>query len=190
MPKETEVQAEIDRMYEDESATDELNDEEATLLLEWGEASLNRLVFTDSINAEEYGTNLRQLIKRVNRFVGKRTYEDEETQARALTEMLEWIAKNGFSVDEAQVKAVIPDDVTDMMGTLEGILSLLAPPTPLLSQPQPLPPASPLPLPPLPLSSKGKEEDPLSKLVNTLDDWLKPKQDTQNDSPTDKQEEE
>lgn len=202
MANEAEVQEQISRLYEDESLTDELNDEEATLLLEWGEASLNRLMFTDSIDPDAFGTSLRHMLRRINRYVGKRSYEDEIGEADAMADMLAWLEKNGFNVTEAQLRATMPDDVGDMMGTLQAILSLLPPPTPPMSKPAPLPPASPLPLPPLPLVAKDdalpplpddapqSAPSPLSKLIGGLHDWLQSNADSDPKDPSDDPEKE
>jgi hypothetical protein len=201
MAKEAEVQEQISRLYEDESLTDELNDEEATLLLEWGEASLNRLMFTDSIDPDAFGTSLRHMLRRINRYVGKRSYEDEVGEAEAMADMLAWLEKNGFSVTEAQLRAGFPDDPADMMGTLQAILSLLPPPTPPMSKPAPLPPASPLPLPPLPIATEDETplppadppagtSNPLSKLIGDIQDWLQSNADSDTQDPSDNPEKE
>lgn len=119
----TDQATEIERLYEDESLTDELDDDSAQPLLAWAEGKIGTLEEDDTL--ETRAKAIRQLIKRVNRLVGKRSYEADETIEALLQELVSFAVENGYSLDSAQVSAQLPADSADMVGGVHAILALL-----------------------------------------------------------------
>jgi hypothetical protein len=73
------LQTEIERLYETESLTDELMDDEANALLQWGEAQVRWLADQDN-DFEAACQELRRLMGRINTFVGLRDSHSPEEQ--------------------------------------------------------------------------------------------------------------
>ncbi|MEM6283663.1 MAG: hypothetical protein AAF787_15835 [Chloroflexota bacterium] len=73
----------VERIYEDESLTDEMMDDEAKVLLRWGENAVFELD-SDEPDDETFDNRfkqMRKLMKRVNKFIGQRSsISDEEAQ--------------------------------------------------------------------------------------------------------------
>ncbi len=97
------IESVMARLYEDESLTTDLNDEEAQQLLQWAEAQLRQMVQTQTDEAafdEIFGV-LRQFIKRVNRVVGQRaTLTPEE-----ISEQLHKLAESARTLNAGAIPA-------------------------------------------------------------------------------------
>lgn len=123
------IDMECEKLYESPSLRDDLNDEAATILLKWGEGQVAALAQAHPDELEDYTRLLRQLLKRINRFVGQREFQDEEGQRAYMAKVTMWLPRLGFeSVTEAQLFAALPDDATDMNANLHAILNVLTPP--------------------------------------------------------------
>lgn len=122
----TAIQSEQERLYESTSLRDDLNDAEAKLLLKWGEGQIERLAQAYPDNFEKQCRFLRQLLKNINRFVGQREFNDEAGQREYLGKAVKYLEPLGWdSVTADQIMARIPDDATDMNGTLQAVLNVL-----------------------------------------------------------------
>lgn len=129
MPSEAEINAERERLYESASLREDLNDDEATVLLKWGEDQVRRLATQYEADFEQQCRFLRQLIKNINRFVGQREFEDEAGQAQYLAKVVMWLERLHYPVYTVeQMLAAMPADKTNMMATLNVVLALLNPP--------------------------------------------------------------
>jgi hypothetical protein len=130
MPSEAEINAERERLYESASLREDINDDEATVLLQWGEDQVRRLAGQSGADFEQQSRFLRQLIKHINRFVGQREFEDEAGQAQYLSKVVTWLDKLGYpAYTVEEMLAAMPADKMDMMGTLRAVLTLLSPTT-------------------------------------------------------------
>jgi hypothetical protein len=130
MPTETEIQAERDRLYESAVLREELNDDEATILLEWGEKQVIRLAkgVADGAELEQQARFLRQLLKNMNRFVGQRQYNNRDEQMEYLEKVVQWLAKLGFKEHATpDLLDKLPSDAKDMAGTLRALISAIDP---------------------------------------------------------------
>lgn len=88
----------VTRLYEDISLTDELTDEPAKVLLEWGEGRVRLMVntMTDEDAFEERFKQLRQLMKSINRFTGRRHEMPPEEQADYVRKIMERAQELGY----------------------------------------------------------------------------------------------
>jgi hypothetical protein len=100
------VRRTIERIYEDESVTDELADDEAEVLLQWGER-LATLLPSKGLSGDvliEAGDQLRRLLRIINRFTGQRSSMDAEEQKSTLDTIVTAAKGIGFSVDPAKLQ--------------------------------------------------------------------------------------
>lgn len=135
MPTETEIQTERERLYDSAALREDINDDEATVLLEWGEKHVVRLgqAAADSDDLEQKARFLRQLLKNINRFVGQRQYNDRAGQLDYMEKVVKWLANPtlGFknhTADELLDK--LPFDTKDMAATLKALLDAIDPGNP------------------------------------------------------------
>lgn len=84
------------QLYEDISLTDELDDSEAQTLLKWGEQQLSKLA-TDEAQFEQNFKALRQMLKRINRMVGRRADLDDDDVKKSLGKFVESAQQLGYS---------------------------------------------------------------------------------------------
>lgn len=128
-PTQHEIELEREKLYESASLRDDLNDEAATLLLAWGERQVESLAVAHPDEFEAYTRSLRQLLKRINRFVGQREFQDEDGQKDYMSKVMMWLPRLGFAaVTQEQLFAALPDDKTDMTANVQALLMVLTPP--------------------------------------------------------------
>lgn len=94
---EEELQVEIERLYESESLTDELMDEEADILLKWGEKQISQLAKREGDFGEQCRI-LRELMKRMNLFVGQGENMDFEEKRGLLHQIGSSAAGLGYTL--------------------------------------------------------------------------------------------
>ncbi|MGB1287244.1 MAG: hypothetical protein ACPG7F_11965 [Aggregatilineales bacterium] len=129
MPSTAQIEAEQQRLYESGALRDDLNDDEAKVLLQWGEEQVVRL--SEQVSDDDFEKQcrfLRQLIKSINRFVGQREFNERDGQLEYLGKVEKWLTKvDGFrelSADE--VLAKLPEK-SDMMSDLKTMLAMVSP---------------------------------------------------------------
>lgn len=136
MPTEEDIQNAQQELYEVASIRDDLDDDEAAVLLKWGEGQIARIAQETPENFAQRVRFLRTLMQRINRFVGQRPYLDEKGYAQHFSEVVKWLAPTGFDhVSEMQLTAVLPADKEDRLATLHAILDALTPNEPILDAP-------------------------------------------------------
>lgn len=141
MPTTEEIKVEKERLYESASLRDDLNDPEAEVLLKWGEAQVERIALEYPHDFEQSCRFMRQVLKNINRFVGQREFNEREGQAEYLGKVTMYFPKLAWEhITEEQLFAAMPEDKTDMAGTLNAILNLLTPPNASTASPESLPP--------------------------------------------------
>ncbi|MCU0512052.1 MAG: DUF1387 domain-containing protein [Anaerolineae bacterium] len=129
MPAPHEIEAEKQRLYESAALREDINDAEATILLQWGEAEVVKLADRAGDQFEQQCRFLRQLLKNINRFVGQREYNDEAGQTEYLEKVTMWLPKLGYPALTARdILGQLPGDAKDMTATLRAVLLLLTPP--------------------------------------------------------------
>lgn len=119
---------EKERLYESSSLRDDLNDAEATILLEWGESQLNRLAeaFPDEFEAK--ARFLRQLLKNINRFVGQREFNDMTGQAKYMSKVSMYLEPLGWeNLSSDDLFNALPEDKANMSANLIAIIRVLSP---------------------------------------------------------------
>ena len=117
------VQTEIERLYESESMTDELPDTEAETLLNWGSSQIKHLA-QHSQDLESDSKRLRQLIKYINRFVGQREFMDTDQQLEELESVVKWAKRLKIDITEQQVQEAL-QPIANMATDLDAILPLV-----------------------------------------------------------------
>lgn len=123
------IQSEKERLYESSSLRDDLPDEPARVLLEWGEGQVDRLAQDYPDEFEQKARFLRQVIKNINRFVGQREYNDAAGQADYMNKVVMYLPELGWEhISQDELMAQLPDDTTDFMANLKAILNTLTPP--------------------------------------------------------------
>jgi hypothetical protein len=128
MPTPEEIASEQEKLYESGSLRDDLNDTEAKVLLEWGQKQVEQMAQKFPNEFEQKTRFLRQLIKNINRFVGQREFNDKAGQQEYMADVVKYLAPLGYSGNEDDLFAVLPDDAKDMMANLNALLAKLTPP--------------------------------------------------------------
>lgn len=103
------VESAIIRLYDDSSLTDELTDEPASALLQWGETRLAQMAntITDDTAFEDQFMALRQLLKSASRFTARRHALPAEEQTDYLQKILETAKTLGFMPSYGMVGAYL-----------------------------------------------------------------------------------
>jgi hypothetical protein len=129
-PTDEAIASEEQRLYESASLRDDLNDDEAQTLLQWGQTQVRRLAAEQPDDFEQQTRFLRQLIKSINRFVGQREFQDSRAgEDKYMKKIVLWLPKLGWDdVSREQLYNALPDDKADMAGNLQAILRVLSPP--------------------------------------------------------------
>lgn len=127
MPSLGDIHANKQRLYESSSLRDDLNDAEATTLLEWGETQIERLAKKYPDEFEEKARFLRQLLKHINRFVGQREFNEMDGQREYMSKVSMYLQPLGWDdVTEDKLFAALPADKVDMAANLKAILGELS----------------------------------------------------------------
>jgi len=127
------VQAAIERLYEDESLTSALEDTAAQPLMKWGERQLERLTQAapDEPHFEQDFAVLRKLIKRIGRYIDRRGEWSEAEQADELDvikgEAQKISAPLTLTTPADYAKKTAVEVVTAMIGGLTGVIAAAKP---------------------------------------------------------------
>ena len=97
----------IASLYEDTNLREELVDSEARLLLQWGEERIADLARRNLPDAQfdEAFDHLRQLLKRINRYIGGRQYMTPDEQQGLLGKIVEAANTLGYNVTLDQMNS-------------------------------------------------------------------------------------
>lgn len=129
MVSQEEISLSQQTLYESASMRDDLNDIEASILLQWGEGQVARIAQDYPDDFEKKNRFLRQFIKNINRFVGQREFNELDGQKQYMSKVTMYLAELGWGhITEEMLFAALPEDKKDMFGTLRAILNLLSPP--------------------------------------------------------------
>ncbi len=102
----------IMRIYDDSALTEDLQDEDANVLLKWSEKAVGALARRDMDDETFDGQfkTLRRLIKRVNTFVGEFANMDEPERAERVAKIAESAREIGFNVTDAQLQTMLQEN--------------------------------------------------------------------------------
>jgi hypothetical protein len=123
----------LERMYGELGLTDELTDDEAEILLRWGENAVTQLdaATDDEETFDAQFKQVRRLMKRVNRFVGAHADYDPAEAQEKLAKLRENAAELHITLDDARLQQYISAQAGQPNGeALRGLLDLLSPPPP------------------------------------------------------------
>ena len=138
MPTEAEIQSEREQLYESSALRDDIFDDEASLLLAWGEQQVIRLAGQDG-EFEQLCRFLRQLLKHINRFVGQREFLDAAGQQKYMEQVAKWLPGLGLpALSVEQLLSALPPQPS-MAADLRAILDTLTPPQAEAAAPAPAP---------------------------------------------------
>lgn len=87
---EEQIQRAVESIYENESLTEELDDDAAEALLQWGEQQVRRLgeQMFDEAAFEQSVFFVRRLMSNMNYFVGQRENMDDEEARQMMAEII------------------------------------------------------------------------------------------------------
>lgn len=176
---DAQAQRAIEDLYGDASVREELIDEEADLLLKWGESQIKNLSaqnLDDAAFAAD-SANLTRLIAEINRFVGKRSYLPPAEQTASLAEIARLAELLHYKVAPGELQAYAQkgaeqsnlDAITALTGMLKSGTG--STPEPAASTPAPeVAPSTTTPTPSAaaPESAAPAEEKPAGGLLGGL----------------------
>jgi hypothetical protein len=118
----------IESLYEDTNLREELVDSEARLLLQWGEKRIADLARRNLPDAQfdEALDNLRQLLKRINRYIGRRAHMTPEEQQNWLVRIVEAANTLGYNVTLDQMNMDFQaQGVVDNHAALNALMAMI-----------------------------------------------------------------
>lgn len=97
----------IETLYEDAHLRAELVDSEARLLLQWGEKRIHDLAQRSLTDAQfdEAFDHLRQLLARINRYIGRRAYMSLNEQQMWMSKIVESARALGYHLTPEQMNS-------------------------------------------------------------------------------------
>lgn len=164
----TDLQHMTERLYENSSLRDDLDDDQAAIALKWAENRLPSLAETypDEAALEEAFGTLERILRGMNRLIKRGgDYSGEQLRAR-VGKVVEWAQGINLPVDAAAIDAyVIRLSELDNMGRVQALTQALAPDAPPAeASPQDAAKRGPLPEiggeAPLPAASDDGDEIP------------------------------
>lgn len=156
----------IQQMYEDTSARDELSDDEANVLLAWGEAQIRDLGARnlDDTAFDEAFAHLRGVMKNINRYTGQRSYKTPEELTALLNELATEAQGMGVNVQAAQLAVPEAQGVgsTDNVTIINTLTAMITPAKSESASAQTAPPPAPA-APPTKAEAASDDETLLDK---------------------------
>jgi hypothetical protein len=128
---DAQAQRAIQQLYENTSARDELSDDEANVLLEWGEAQIRELGARnlDDTAFDEAISHLNSVLQNINRYTGQRAYKSPEELTALLNELAVQAQAMGVNVQAAQL--AVPEaqaaDGGDNIAVIQALTLLVTP---------------------------------------------------------------
>lgn len=128
----------IEQLYADASARDELTDDEAKVLLKWGEEQIHKLAAQnlDDTQFDEAFAHLGKLLTRVNRFTARRVDQVPEEQQESVSRIAASAQALAGYIPSAQAVAPPSFDTylqqqtgLDNIANIQALTALIAPET-------------------------------------------------------------
>jgi methionyl-tRNA synthetase len=119
----------VESLYEETAARDELDDDEAEILLQWAETQIQRLADQDMDDEsfDEAYTQVIRLLTRMNRFAARRADLPLEEQKTFLSRIAESASAVGLVVSETQMDAYLAQPVAQDGSThIQSLITLVA----------------------------------------------------------------
>ncbi|MEL6149656.1 MAG: hypothetical protein AAFR56_08520, partial [Chloroflexota bacterium] len=116
----------IERIYEDESLTDEMMDDEAKVLLRWSEDTVVELD-SDAPDDDTFDARfkqMRKLMKRINKFIGQRSSVSDEEAQEMVEKFRSTAADMGHEISEERVQQFMVAQKT--LSNTEAVKAMLA----------------------------------------------------------------
>lgn len=150
------AQRAIQQLYEDTSSRDELSDDEANVLLAWGEGRIKELAGSglDDTAFEEAFAHLRSVMKNINRYTGQRTYASPEDLLALLNELAANAQALGVNIQSQQLDIPQAQSADNNIALIQALTALVTPGAVATAQAQtftvdsPAPSVAPVPTPP------------------------------------------
>ena len=135
-----------EQLYENTDVREDLTDDEAQVLLKWGEARIAKLAEQgmDDTQFDEAFDNLLKIMSRINRLVGRRDFSTPEEQKEWMDKIAESAGAMGVNVSFEQDPTTFQQQsALDNIGAINALTALIdnaptgedAPGTPSNSQP-------------------------------------------------------
>lgn len=125
------TQAQLERavnaLYEDDSLRSDMTDDEAQILLSWGEAQLGEMTARDLPDSpfDEWRGSLRALLGAVNRFIASRDMLMSGDEARITRELHGLAQAAGYEVSPSELEAFFQRQPTlDHAAAISDLLGL------------------------------------------------------------------
>jgi hypothetical protein len=118
----------IESLYEDAGLLDELVDSDAQLLMQWAEKQIETLAGRNLGDAEFDAamSQLRQLLTRINRYVGRHAYLTPDEQHDWMTKIVESASALGYNIPIEQMSAQVTSQAApDSRTLLTGLLQMM-----------------------------------------------------------------
>jgi methionyl-tRNA synthetase len=115
-------------LYEDVSTRDELSDEEADVLLRWGETQIEKLASAnmDDARFDEAVANLMRMMKRMNRFAARRAEQAPDEQQESLNKIVESANAAGLPVTGQLDETASAQALPDIMANLKALIGMFS----------------------------------------------------------------
>jgi hypothetical protein len=133
-----------EQLYENTDVREDLTDDEAQVLLKWGEARIAKLAEQgmDDTQFDEAFDNLLKIMSRINRLVGRRDFSTPEEQQEWMDKIAESAGAMGVNISTEQ-DTFQQQSALDNIGAISALTALIdnaptgedAPSTPSNSQP-------------------------------------------------------
>jgi hypothetical protein len=125
---EGQVASALERMYEDTNVRDEIVDDDARILLQWGEAQVKRLAQQEMADEafEDAYHKLTKVMARINRFAGMRQDADDEKKTELLEKFVSTATESGYPVSAENVAAFAKENATmDNASAIRAMTALI-----------------------------------------------------------------
>lgn len=157
------------RLYEETNTRDELTDDEAEVLLRWGEAQIERLAAAnmDDARFDEAFAHLIKLMTRMNRFAARRAEQSPDEQQTALNRIVESASAAGLPITQPPDSVFGAQGASDTLSNLQALIAMLTPEAnaaPAEPSPRAIIPAESIQPVPTEKAFHGEEEQPTDLL--------------------------
>lgn len=123
------AQRAIQQLYDDSSTRDELTDDEAAVLLKWGESRLTEMgrQNMDDSAFDEAFTHLRRVVMNINRYTGQRSWKSPQELQTTLDELFNEAKALGVEVQAAALTTASAQAADDNIALIEQLTAMVTP---------------------------------------------------------------